>query len=324
MLRHIVAFAVSFAMLGVSTAEARETGETGGQRPWGRGIFMPSIGLGAGFQPSYTQLSLSIGGSYFVAKGLALGLGVSDTIFIFSQDFRATYPGIEKQVATNMLRVMPNLRYVFWRNRRFSPYVQGGVGPVFLNHGGGTIGEWNAGPGAYIGLGGPVFLDLGVGFSARFPRETCDRAFFYDSPDVAGQVIDACSFRWGPRLGLVVAFGGSRSSRRRRRVPPPQRSAPQVSEPPVDEALPAANPVPAAEALPAAEPVPNALPAGNSPTPEAAAEEGPAPAPEALPAGNSPTPEAAAEEGPAPAPEALPAGNSPARPEEGPALAPEV
>ena len=287
MLRHIVAFAVSFAMLGVSTAEARETP---GERPWQRGIVMPSIGFGVGFQPSLTQLSLSIGGSYFVAKGLAIGLGVSDTVFIFSQDFRATYPGIEKQVATNMLRVMPSLRYVFWRNRRFSPYVQGGVGPVFLNHGGGTIGEWNAGPGAYIGLGGPVFLDLGVGFSARFPREACDRAFFYESPDVAGQVIDACSFRWGPRLGLVVALGTRRRSRRRGRAP--QRSVPPRTQEPAPEALPA----PEAAAAPEAE-IP---PVAEHP------EEGPAPAPELLPAAEIPPVAADPEEGPAPAPVVAP------------------
>ena len=216
MLRRCLPYAVALALLGVtSTADARPPDD--GNRPWRRGILMPSVGLGAGFTSNLTQVHLGLGASYFVANGLAFGLGVSDTIFIFSQDFRATYPGIEDQVATNMVRIMPTARWVFWRNRWFSPYVFGGAGPVFLNHGGGTVGEWNAGPGAYIGLGGPVFLDLGVGFSARFPREKCDEAFYYNGPSAAGQVIDACSFRWGPRIGLVLAFGGGRSSGRSRR-----------------------------------------------------------------------------------------------------------
>jgi len=246
---------------------------------------MPSVGLGGGFSANLTQLSIGLGASYFVANGLALGLSVTDTVFIFSQDFRAAYPGIEDQVATNMLRIMPSLRYVFWRNRRFSPYVHGGAGPVFLNHGGGMVGEWNAGPGAYIGLGGPVFLDLGVGFSARFPKETCDAGFYYNGPDAAGQVIDACSFRWGPRIGLVLAFGGSRASaprRSREERQPPQ----QTWEEPAIEVAPAPAPAPeAAPVEPAAAPAPEVAP---TPAPETAA-----PVPETVPASEGvPAPEA--------------------------------
>ncbi|MEZ4382239.1 MAG: hypothetical protein R3A79_12885 [Nannocystaceae bacterium] len=280
MLRRILPLALAVAALGLtSTADARAPHD-GGDRPWKRGILMPSVGLGAGFSSTLTQVQIGLGASYFVANGLAFGLNVSDTIFIFSQDFRATYPGIEDQVATNMLRVMPTARWVFWRNRWFSPYVFGGAGPVFLNHGGGTVGEWNAGPGAYIGLGGPVFLDLGVGFSARFPREKCDEAFYYNGPDAAGQVIDACSFRWGPRIGLVLAFGGGRSSRRARRRPaPPPEPAPaqtweEEQQPPPPtwvEPEPPAEPTPPPEPAPV-EPAPEPVPEDSGAAIEGAAE----------------------------------------------------
>ncbi|MEZ4454556.1 MAG: hypothetical protein R3B09_34205, partial [Nannocystaceae bacterium] len=209
--------------------------------------------------------------NYFLANGFAVGLGLSDTIFIYSRSLRAEYPGIEDQVATNLFRVMPQLQYVFLRNRWFSPYAFAGVGPVFLNNGGGTVGEWNAGPGAYIGLGGPVFLDVGVGFSARFPQSKCDDAFTY----MGAVALDACSFRWGPRIGFVLAFGAGRSSaapRRQRSAPPPQPT--QTWEEPA--------PPPRTYEEPAPPPSPYEAPA--------TAPEGPVAPPEEVPTDDAPAP----------------------------------
>lgn len=244
------------SLLAPATAEAGRRDD----RPWGRGVLLPSIGAGASFSSYLSTVSLGLGASYFVANGLAFGLSVSDTVFIYSRGLRTEYPGIADQVATNMVRVMPTLQYVFWRGHRFAPYVFGGVGPVFFNHGGGTVGEWTAGPGAFIGLGGPVYLDLGIGFSARFPIEKCNDAFYYDGPNAAGQVIDACSFRWGPRIGFVLAFGGGR--RRAAPEPPPEphdQPAPRTwEEPPpaaVAEPTPAEPPVTDAPAPPPADAV---------------------------------------------------------------------
>ncbi len=263
------------SLLAPATAEARRRDD----RPWGRGVLLPSIGAGASFSSYLSTVSLGLGASYFVANGLAFGLSVSDTVFIYSRGLRTEYPGIADQVATNMVRVMPTLQYVFWRGHRFAPYVFGGVGPVFFNHGGGTVGEWTAGPGAFIGLGGPVYLDLGIGFSARFPIEKCNDAFYYDGPNAAGQVIDACSFRWGPRIGFVLAFGGGR--RRAAAEPPPEphhQPAPRTWEEPA-----IAEPPPAPPAEPAAPgpeaPAPNPAEAAT----ESAAEAESEPASESVP-----------------------------------------
>ena len=262
------ALPLALAALLLLPADAAARGRGPDDRPWGRGVLLPSIGAGASFSSYLSTVSIGLGASYFVANGLAFGLSVTDTVFIYSRGLRAEYPGIADQVTTNMVRVMPSLQYVFWRGRRFAPYVFGGAGPVFLNHGGGTVGEWSAGPGAFIGLGGPVFLDLGVGFSARFPKDKCDAAFYYSGPDAEGQVLDACSFRWGPRIGLVLAFGGG-GRRQRAEAPPPERPAPRAWEepaPPRDEPIPAvAEPLPPAEAAPPPEGADDAAPRRVSP-----------------------------------------------------------
>lgn len=275
-----LAWLVCAALLAVpTTAEARPRRD---DRPWGRGILMPNLGVGAGFSSSLSVVSIGLGVNYFLANGFAVGLGLSDTIFIYSRSLRADFPGIEDQVSTNLFRVMPQLQYVFLRNRWFSPYAFAGVGPVFLNHGGGTVGEWTAGPGAYIGLGGPVYLDVGVGFSARFPQDKCNDAFVYN-----GQVVlDACSFRWGPRIGFVLAFGGRSSSsppprRAPRSSPPPQQTWEEPAPPPRADPEPVEPVEPATPPAPVSEPEPVEAPAPMSePAPEPAAAPTPASTPD--------------------------------------------
>jgi len=254
---------ITLALLALTGAPERASARPDDDRPWGRGVLVPSLGLGASVSSPLSTVTFGLGASYFIANGLGIGLGVSDTVLIFSRSFRATYPGVEDQVATNIVRVMPTLQYVFWRGHRFAPYVFGGAGPVFLNNGGGMVGEWTAGPGAFIRIGGPIFLDLGVGFSSRFPRDKCDAAFTYEGPNASGQIIDACSFRWGPRIGLVIAFGGRRAPAQR---PPPAASPPphRTWEEPTPPPRGAPQPVPIEE-----DPQPDPEPAlGPDPEPE--------------------------------------------------------
>lgn len=272
-----LSLAFTLAVLTMTAAPERAGARPSDDRPWGRGVLVPSLGFGASISPPVSTVSFGLGASYFVANGLGIGLGVSDTVLIFSRSFRATYPGVEDQVATNIVRVMPTLQYVFWRGYRFAPYVFGGAGPVFLNNGGGMVGEWTAGPGAFIRIGGPIFLDLGVGFSARFSKEKCDAAFTYDGPTASGQIIDACSFRWGPRIGLVIAFGGRRAPPQRQpaAAPPPSRAWEEPASPPPGPPQPVpieAEPDPAPETEPELTPLPEPLP-----------ESQPAPAPGPVP-----------------------------------------
>lgn len=276
---------------------------TFGLSPWGL------------FNQDVASLSFGLGFNYFIVNGLSLGLGVSDTIFIYRSAFKAQYPGIETQLPTNMLEVTPTLQYVFFRSRRFSPYVYGGVGPVFFNHGAGTHGQWVAGPGVYINVSGPLYVSLGVGFSGLFPGGRCNEALTYKPQDPTGQglLLDLCSFRWGPQVGVVLAFGSGRQ--RERRPPPREREpAPPATNPLDETVVPDADP-PSDVNPPASE---GAEPPVVGPQPAEGTEAAPtAPDGDALPDGDAPPP--APPEGSAPAPD----GSDPAAPgPEAPAPAP--
>lgn len=183
---------------------------------------MPSFGLGFGYSQDLVSLSFGVGGSYFVANGFSFGLHVDDEVLLYSKSLKGDLPDLENQIPTNVFSLTPVAQWVFLRRPRFSPYIFAGLGPVFLNNDNGVFGHWTAGPGAYVGLGGPVWLDLGVGFSGLFPTDACNDTFEYQPG--AGldpvPVLDYCSFRWGPRVGIVLALGGSRPETADRDPPP--------------------------------------------------------------------------------------------------------
>jgi hypothetical protein len=245
--------AVALVSVVASAWPGEARADPGDDRPWGRGVLRPTFGLSPWglFNQDIASLSFGLGFNYFVVNGLSLGVGVSDTIFIYRSGFKARYPGIETQLPTNMLEVTPTLQYVFFRSRRFSPYVYGGVGPVFFNHGAGTHGQWVAGPGVYFNVSGPLYVSAGVGFSGLFPTGRCDEALTYqpEDPLASGVMLDLCSFRWGPQLGVVLAFGGGKRGRDRRSAPPERHDPPPPASNPLDEAV-------APEPEPPTEPVP--------------------------------------------------------------------
>jgi hypothetical protein len=195
-------------------ALALATGEVGAaedieKRPFSRHTVAPGLGLGAGFPEDLTILTVAIGGRYFFANGLAVVLEVSNTFLAWSSAVDARFDDVTSQVPTNVVRLTPGLQYVLWRSRWFSPYVHGGVGPAFTNHGGETLGGWSGTPGALIGVGGRVFVDVGVRFSGTFPRSACDEAFVHtdtSEPPRSVTVEGYCGFLWGPRLGVLFAF----------------------------------------------------------------------------------------------------------------------
>jgi hypothetical protein len=282
-----VALAILTAIASpVSAAPSRE-------RPWGRGTMQPTFGFGLGLGRDATQLGFGLGFRYFVVGGLGVGLSLSDSITIFSSSLKNDFPGVNKQIPTNTFRITPSLQYVFYRSRWFSPYAHAGVGPAIFNNGGGVVGQWVAGPGAYIGIGGPVYLNVGVDFSSMFPRGKCDRAYRYEAAGSTVQFEGYCGFSWGPNIGLVVAFGGGRG--KRRASPPPDNPMPDAVEPdtrpfapdPIES--PATTPgedVPAAPATTVVEP---AAPAP-APTDDPSAPPPDPRAPETTPPGPAPTP----------------------------------
>lgn len=208
------------AWLGAPSVAQAADDERG--RPWAQGTIAPNFGFGFGYSQDLVSLSFGLGAGYYIASGFSVGLQVEDEILIYSKPLKNELPDLENQIPTNVFSLRPTAQWVFLRRPRFSPYVFAGLGPVFFNNDSGVHGQWTAGPGAYIGVGGPVWIDLGVGFTGMFPTGQCNERFEYQ-PSAAGAepipVIDYCSFRWGPRLGLVLALGGSRRQRSERAKP---------------------------------------------------------------------------------------------------------
>ncbi|MEM9455569.1 MAG: hypothetical protein AAGF11_15415 [Myxococcota bacterium] len=260
--------AAAITLVGPRSAQAASSDD----RPWGKGTLVPTFGLGAGgFFSDLAYVGFGLGFNYYLINGLSAGLSLSDTILIYRSSLKAQYPGIERELPTNIFDITPTLQYVFFRSRRFSPYVYSGVGPVFFNHGAGTHGQWVAGPGVFFNVAGPVYLNVSVAFSGMFPAQRCRDALTYDSS--AGPVqLDLCSFQWGPQIGAVLAFGGRRAQQRRRererreqREPPPYYDEPASN--PLDEAVePQPEPALEPEPIPRTTPVDPASPSEGAPT----------------------------------------------------------
>ena len=249
---------------------------------------MPSFGLGGSFgSRGGGSLLVGAGLNYFFVNNLAVGLQLRNFTTFLPPGLKAEFPGIEKQIPTNEFSMIPSMTAILFRSYRFSPYVFAGVGPVFLNHKRGVIGEWNAGPGVLIGLGQRVAIDLGLNFSMRFPGDKCETAYTYEG--TAGAVtFNACGFRWGIRAGLVFGFGVGRAHHpapapQDPYLPPPGTTSPGYPEP---ETAPAPLPDGPVSAEPETPP-PTVTPAPESPAP---APPGPAsPAPEPTPTPASPS-----------------------------------
>ncbi len=203
----------------LALAPTREVLADDDPHPWSRGTLAPGVAVGVGRGSSdITRLSFGVGLDWFAGRGFSLGLSVHDELLVYSSSIRGRLPNVEDQLPTNVIYVIPTVRWVFFRRFRFSPYVFAGIGPAFLNNDAGIIGHWQAGPSAYVGLVGNLFLDLGVVFSGGFPGRQCNAAFLYQPPESnAGAVqLPECEFSWAPKIGLAYAFGFGGASERRR------------------------------------------------------------------------------------------------------------
>ena len=192
-------------------------------KPWEAGAIAPSAAFGFEYNRDSVSLSFGAGFDYYVLPGFSFGLSVGDQILLYSTDLRARLVGVEDQIPTNMFNVTALTRFVFYRGRRFSPFIFAGLGPTIFNNRNGTYGHWVAGPGAYVHLIGEAYLDIGMNFTGMFPTERCANSFEFDPGRGRSfrAIDDFCSFRWGPRLGIVVQFG---TRRRSQPIPPPPRA----------------------------------------------------------------------------------------------------
>lgn len=208
------------------------------ERPWKKGTLSPGFDLGAGsFFGDVPNIGFRLGLHYYLVNGLALGLTLSDEILIYRDSFKARYRGIEEQLPTNAFELTPTLRYVFFRSRWFSPYVFAGVGPVFLNHDAGVHGQWLGGPGVYLNVRGPLYVNVAVSFSGMFPSGRCNDAVTYES--ASEQVgLDICSFQWSPQLGVALEFdlmAKRRPQQGERAARPEPRSSIEGSRAPIED-----------------------------------------------------------------------------------------
>lgn len=261
-----------FAALALPVQTAR--GGDDDDRPFRRGMILPSVALGGSFTRNYGgSLLVGAGASYFVVGGLAVGLHLRNVSTFYSQDYKQTYAPWFSQIPTNEFSLTPSLLWVIYRGQRVAPYVSLGAGPVFLNKKRGVLGQWSVGPGVMIGTGGPLWIDLGLGFGMRFTGDRCERAYTFTAPGAGTLYADrACSFTWGFRGGLVFGIGGRRQPRIKnsRPSPPPGYQSPPASSYPEPEPYTAPAP---------AQPVPEASPPPSPPPPVEPPSEGPPPAP---------------------------------------------
>ncbi len=295
--RGLGALVLAAAMSWSAPAEAAPPDD----RPWVPGWMVPRLVLGSGgLFGDVPRLRMGLAGEYYVANGLAVGLELVDTIYFYQAELRRRYEGLENNLPTNAFEMVPTLRWVFFRSRRFSPYVLGGVGPVFANRGVGTHGVWVGQPGVLVHLRGPLYVDLGLRFSQPFPLGRCNDATAHtrgvedrDLDDPAG----FCSFKWQPVVGFLTPFGDRRARRKReqleeRSTPPPHR---EPASNPLGEAAPESPPrtEPIELVPPDESPTDVAAPPSETPPTDAAPLSDAAPTDGATPPSETPPPDAA-------------------------------
>lgn len=300
---------LAVALSGAGVAHAQPPEESEDDRPWSAGTIVPSFGLGGSFSAGSGSLyngALAFGGgvSYFVANGFGIGASFSNDFRFFSAQAKSDFPGIEDELPTYSGRLRPDITYVFFRSARFSPYLNAGVGPVFLNNGGGVLGEWAVGVGALIGLGGRAAIDLGLGASQVFPAGKCAEAWSFTAS--TGDSVDGsanCGLYFFPRIGLVFSLGGKRArgSARAPAGPPPATPAPPPASPPPPRPEPSSS---------AGFEAPTPTPDGASPQPSAA--EPPAGYPEGSTAADPASPSSTGTEASPPPVETTPTDDAPA------------
>lgn len=173
----------------------------GEPEPFRRGGGQLGLAADASIASALTLVGASVRGGYFVRAGLELGAEVQTVLLLGSPSGPTPRPIPGDRSPNAAFRIAPYLRWMPVRTPGFVPYLLAGVGPGVLSRGGGVLGHAIASPGALVHLGGRVWLDLAIRFSASFPRGRCFAAFT-DADPAAG----FCTLQFGPHVGLVAAF----------------------------------------------------------------------------------------------------------------------
>lgn len=187
----------------------RRRGKKGNGR-WGfsQDMIWPRVGLGASFGSFNHTIGIGVGATYMFWFGIGLGLDFDDTITIFRDRAKAEFPGIEKDLPTNVAELTPHLQWIMLPGFNFTPYVRAGVGPVFYNNDLGTLGQWKTSAGFMFRIRGRLFVDLGATVSAQFPDARFREVWTYqDQPPLCGISDETCSLQIAPRIGLSFGFG---------------------------------------------------------------------------------------------------------------------
>ncbi len=174
---------------------------------WTKRTGSATVGGAVGLPRGMTTIGIRAAAGYFVIDGLEVGGEVSDTILVWNTALTSQLMDLNMRVPTQAIQVAATLRYVPLRRPGFSAYLLTGVGPTFLDKGGGVIAHVFLTPGALIRLGGKVHLNLGFRFTQPFPVKTCEDAF----ATVAGaEDIPAhsfCEYGFGPTVGVTFVLG---------------------------------------------------------------------------------------------------------------------
>jgi hypothetical protein len=202
-------------------------------RPWGRGTLMPSLNLGSSLAIDRASGSLLLVGdlSYFFIDNLAAGVSLRNARTFFPSTLKEWYPGLEQQVATNELSVVPGMTFVIDRGYLVSPYIGLGAGPVFLNNGQGILGEVVAAPGVLISLRRQLAVRLAFDVAFRLPEARRDAAYRYSGPGGENIGFGGGLVNFGFQLGLVFGVG---VGRKRHAPPTPPREPDRAPAPAAD------------------------------------------------------------------------------------------
>lgn len=163
-----------------------------------RGAGELSLFADASIASASTLVGVGLRGGYFVRPGLELGAELQTVLLVDMPAGQAQRPGPAPPGA--VFRFTPMLRWMPLRTDSFAAYLMAGVGPSALGSRGGALGHVLAAPGVMIHLGGRIWVDVAIRFSAAFPPGRCRTAF-------PGQAAPAlCEFQFGPQLGLAAVF----------------------------------------------------------------------------------------------------------------------
>lgn len=99
---------VPAALFGAASEAHAGVDEQG--RPWAKGSIVPELGIGFGYSEDLTSLRFGLGARYFVINGLSVGLSLSDTVLIFSGEYKSQFDDLTNNIPTNIFEITPKLQ----------------------------------------------------------------------------------------------------------------------------------------------------------------------------------------------------------------------